>query len=1353
MPARSSMISPLSARHLPAAEASPKSFSLSFAATFSTVAEPHPARRDSEGDVRKPLTPPFSTRASTATLDMRMQDLAAQPEPVPSPTRAFWRPARSPTIRPPPNALLPANLHGRRAHLLLASGADVTGPCEATTRRLPGSSTASLASAHTSGMATTHSSTPPPYALVMDSLVRRYRAEEDRLSQWRQDGGRCRSSAPSRHGAVQLRRRSRGTEKKEWLAQAGSRGSADAALNGHGGRDTDNGPQGALASIVQGLALVRAVQSWWRRGARPRAAGKASKRWHRKTLPVSAAEVSSVGTLRLSATAVATVLSSPAAESAAPRAWMSRAGRTVLECFSQSLSLSSERGKSVVLELLRSADAAQSRSVQSVDHEDAVYDSLNEDQQVRGTRMTEATAAAASADVVAPALSLSWADDNAAVTHPREMVLARDAASGRGGSHQRQPPHAERRASDGGDSDACMTSSTCSSRVSSVCSGDGAGRSSEALGGAERRQEARRVSGRGGEGSSDLSWFGGLRMHRLGSAAASSRDDAEAAFGSAPSLLERSCVRLSRWLRLRRRRRAAKRSQRGAGAWWKPTTAADAEPLDALSGLRYLAAAPPPFSTTAELHRRAAQAAPSPWEAAVPRTQADRGDSDTTLGNEGATPCASAVAAERSPRAPILERLRAVVAAGAAAWNVQQGGVVGPKTSLEVPSSDSEAPVISLAAQRSREHAADLARLTESLTMLTEFDGRAPAGGRDEVRARRANSPKGVTCASLLTENQEQIDAAALSSPSASKATTSALPACSPFRARPLSIVSAGQHRRSYHGDSRNSRDVKPHACGVKDHLHAAEDEAAAGAFRSLLTDTTHTPHNVAVREAYEAIMNEVCTPLARRAVENAIDVSRSAADRALTQWIERRLILELTQSCAREKQVSAEGRQSAAPSATTSQPLVFTGVTQHIRSGVPVSIEHLRLDGSDRQTLESVKARSASDAIAVKFDTSGYDISYRQLSSLDSQSWLNDQVINNYLQLLCVEAEGAAHISFPAAQRRHRIASLGTHFYTTIESELRRRSGGSIDCPPCLPQLDSGSAAFRWLRNRQHLLEPYSPSDPRSVRAVLVPVNIEAQHWALAVFYRADNRWVMYDSMSRSGAARQRGHVIVTHLSHVWRECQRHFGIVHSEGTTATEHSRSSAAPKFSLWASACVVAAPYVPFTDTLGTKRRSTAVSPLDSLEPYHSLDQLHRAAKRVRHQAGLFAEEAAQTALQVVGGGGRTGGIFDTTCSASAAPVLPPPPLPLATVKAIPAGQLSDTEVEWFTGGFDHIPQQANGNDCGVFVCQAAWCVAQGVAVSFAQSDVARLREVILLELFNKQLLRRYPTANTSSSAGV
>ncbi|GET89570.1 sumo1/Ulp2, putative [Leishmania tarentolae] len=1361
------MSSQLSTRYHRVAEgASPNSSSVSFAATADSAVEPRRASQSTSGDALQLIAPSVSSSTSSVMADTEAHDPAAQADLMPSKPNPFGGPMRSPTIQPPPNMVPSEHLRHGHYHQIYRSSASMAAPAQTSAGMLQGPAEASSASTQTSSVATTHSSTPPPHALVMDSLVRRYRAEEDRLNQWRQGGRRACSSAALLLGDVQSRRPLRGTVEGEELAHVGLCRTNGRVPSGHSGKGAESAPRGVLTSVLQHTALVRAVQGWWRsRRELKRMIRKANKGLYPATLSASTSAVASVGTQHPSSSTAEAVQSAaaapPVAQPASSLSWIDTAGRNILGRFTHSLSLSSERAQSVRLELLRPADAAQPHGAHRDYQDDTIDDSTVEGQQAPEAELAETTAEAMPAEVATPLLRSSRMGSDGLLAHLRESAREQTGVGGEGRTLYRHQADDGRRIDGEQDLGTSATSSTRSSRDIRV-----GGRvinvtqNTEAAGDLNYRQEAGHMSRYQRNSSFMSSWMGGVRMPHFGGAAAVSSDAPEDSPRSASRFLARSRVRFARWLRGRRRLEAAKRSLRDVSARPKSTAVAvaDAEHLDASPCAPYSACASPPFSTATEPYECAAGASPSPWEYVLPPMWADGSGSDNMVRNGEATEGATG-AGKGSTRAHILEQVRAAIAAGTAAWSAVQGGLVEQETTSEVQPQGGESPVLSLAARRTREHAVDLARLTESLTTLTQFEVGDPVWSRSGICAYRTNSAEDVKRASRMTVDRQPNLAAVPSPVSVDNVTSSTLPVWSSSCVHTLSIISAGQHRRPYHGNARDTHAAEPRTHAGKPCAHAVRDVATVDAFRSLLTDTTHTPQDVAVRAVYEAIMSEVCVPLVHRDVKHAIDVGHGAADRALTQWIERQLMWELTQPQATKAQATALDHVSAAPSAAMPQPLICTGVMRHIHSGVPVSIEHLRLDDADRQVLESVYARGASNAVAVKFDSGGYEISYRQLASLGPRSWLNDQVINNYLELLCLEAEGPATASLPAAQCRHRIASLGTHFYTKVESELRQSVGGFNSPSPCLPQLGSRSAVFRWLRQRRHLLEPYNPSDPRSVRAVLVPVNIEAQHWALAVFHCADSRWILYDSMSRSARARQRGALILAHLSHAWRECKRHFGLVGTEGTpaavanAAAQDSPSCAAPQPSAWVSACVVAAPYVPYSDTLSMKGSSTAAPPLDSLKPYDSLEQLHRAAKRLRHQEELFMEQTAHKALQGDSDARGAGSGVDVARTRITAPTPLPSPLSLTAATTLPAEQLSDTEVEWLTGGFDHIPQQANGNDCGVFVCQAAWCVAQGVAVSFTQSDVTRLREVILLELFSKRLLRRYPTSHTSSSSGV
>ncbi|KAK7194343.1 SUMO1/Ulp2 [Novymonas esmeraldas] len=1111
-----------------------------------------------------------------------------------------WGRARSPAIHPPAVSGAAATVSAtvappppprfREAHLLAPSSAQRTAEERG---GQPAPAGASSASADASAAATTHSSTPPSCALVMDSLVRRYHAEEQRLLQWRSGGARGVPSAARRHRGAGGRARPlrRATATASTPAGGCEGGGADASLVG--------GLCSTLVGVAQRTAIVRAVQGWWRgRSALMRLSHTAGKR------PRTAA-----GT----------------ADATASLSWMGRASSRVLGRWPHSLYATTGPGQAAKVRLLRRAsDGTGSRS--DTDAEDSDGE--------------EAPAHAPAVPGAEEGLGTAALRDGAATAH-------------------------------------LSSASSCSSRGSSVGRG-GVG------------PTAGPVTGHRDDGSFTLAWVRGLRVGA--SAAAPSvpagDGDAEDSFRSASRLLSRSRARFARWLRRQERLHTARRSPRGA-------TASPASSTPAASP-----SARPVAPPQSELHRRAAQAALSSWEAPLfdSLARADSGPS-----------------AARPTRAQLLEQLAAAVAAGTAAWRAQH---VREPTPPEPPHGGpaaapaAPAPALSRAEQREREHAEDLVRLTESLAALEQLSRATPlrAVGGDAPNAGAGYCPPSLPPPPPGADASLSHDVAQLH--------------C-------CSVVSAGRHRHHHASAASSSTSA----------AEAHERNSGAEVLRSLVTDTTHTAVDVAVRSAYEAVIADVCTSLARGSVEAALDVSRGAAEHALTQWMERQTLYELTRPQA----------QTAPP------PLLFTGVTRHIHSGVAVSLEHLRLDDADREVLVRLSARCTSDDVAARLDKGGFSLSYRALATLRPGSWLNDEVINTYLQLLCEETGGTtatttsaasvATASSPDAPRRcrHGVASMGTHFYTVVAAEMRRLPGGAEGLPP----LGAGSGVLRWFRNRRHLLEPHDPANnPQSARVVLVPVNIEAEHWALAVLYNAEGRWVLYDSMCRSHHAQRRGAAILAHLSHAWRESQRHFGIVgsvcpSSSSTTAAadaaaDGQTSAAAVSLSPWAAACVIAAPFVPVVDA-SMAARGTAVSPLDSLQPFGSLDEMRRAAKRVRHQEALLAESAPQRCRgeSAVCGAGPDGRAL----------------VPLTAATTLPAGQLSDTEVEWFTGGFHHVPQQANGHDCGVFVCQVAWCVAQGVAVSFTQSDITRVREVMQLELFHKRLLRRYPTSTTSSSASV
>ncbi|XP_039543587.1 sentrin-specific protease 2-like [Pimephales promelas] len=51
----------------------------------------------------------------------------------------------------------------------------------------------------------------------------------------------------------------------------------------------------------------------------------------------------------------------------------------------------------------------------------------------------------------------------------------------------------------------------------------------------------------------------------------------------------------------------------------------------------------------------------------------------------------------------------------------------------------------------------------------------------------------------------------------------------------------------------------------------------------------------------------------------------------------------------------------------------------------------------------------------------------------------------------------------------------------------------------------------------------------------------------------------------------------------------------------------------------------------------------------------------------------------------------------------------------------------------------IPRQANGNDCGVFICKYADFLSQGKPPTFRQFDIPVIRKVMVWEIVHQQIL--------------
>lgn len=490
----------------------------------------------------------------------------------------------------------------------------------------------------------------------------------------------------------------------------------------------------------------------------------------------------------------------------------------------------------------------------------------------------------------------------------------------------------------------------------------------------------------------------------------------------------------------------------------------------------------------------------------------------------------------------------------------------------------------------------------------------------------------------------------------------------------------------------------------------------------SLLTAETHTEQDVRRRQLYNGALHAIVDDAVSALTETLLAQRRAAADRAASEWLYRQIL----RTSDRQLTVSRK------------TPLSFTGIRHHIQSGQAASLDYLVQDDHDTKLLHTVFAQAHSQDSCVHFGGKQHysPMTFAQLATLKPGTWVNDQVINNYLQLLCDTASEQWGMES--------VVSLGTHFYAKVDSELQalmaasgaRRHGSGASGTDELPRLPAQNALLRWLRRRAHILLPYEgrsvvsrsctantstvAAATTSVGTVLVPVNLSGQHWALAAWRKdvrdaacPDGCWFFYDSLaSPSAASHARALRVLRALSHTLSECRRHL------------------CPTAPLKRDAVRlrVAMPY----NCLSPMRHE---SPLDSLYPFEGeVGGGFEAAQRSQQRYDSVRQHRAKRLRSGGSDWGDEGANDSEEWNAD-------------------GWCRQDEIVYWCATGSGKGPQQHNGDDCGIFVCQTAWCISQGLAVSYSHRDAAMLRCVILMELWERRLLQRLPSLHTSSSAAV
>eukprot|EP00796_Vickermania_ingenoplastis_P003960 gene3960-2823_t len=266
---------------------------------------------------------------------------------------------------------------------------------------------------------------------------------------------------------------------------------------------------------------------------------------------------------------------------------------------------------------------------------------------------------------------------------------------------------------------------------------------------------------------------------------------------------------------------------------------------------------------------------------------------------------------------------------------------------------------------------------------------------------------------------------------------------------------------------------------------------SSAGVTSLVVGDTDRRERMGLVRNVFRAAVHHACTKAATEVVKRKFGQLHAVQRRFISEWCRRAVV----KRALRHSEVQC------------------AGILRHIRSGTPVSFNALAMDDEDSAWVKRVQLRGNANVSPPELDLGGLTLTYGQLATLTTpRTWLNDQAINAYLDLLC-RCRCPAESDVSAA----RVASMGTHFFAKVQQELGAERN-------VFPPLRQTSGVLRWLRRRtQVLLPPTSLSmGPNGVEAspacmVLIPVNLDNQHWVLAVWDKLNETFTLYDSLLHS--------------------------------------------------------------------------------------------------------------------------------------------------------------------------------------------------------------------------------------------
>lgn len=662
------------------------------------------------------------------------------------------------------------------------------------------------------------------------------------------------------------------------------------------------------------------------------------------------------------------------------------------------------------------------------------------------------------------------------------------------------------------------------------------------------------------------------------------------------------------------------------------------------------------------------------------------------------------------------------------------------------------------------------------------------------------------------------------------------------------------------------------------------------------------------VRRCYRDVLNTLCKEKVVALVKHQYQRIYDTQTRFLSEVLQSQVLQRMAEQypiLPTTVDGKVDGRNEAC--------VTCAGVLRHIREGIPAPIGFLTMDASDEEWRRKCQhaARTSPGTQPTELFLGGLCVSYGQLSSLITPGdWLNDQVINAYLDLLSRRSRSTRKANGnrreekelagesmnddersenrPKNDRKRRttegtgntkkwehkeigdaetevmekdreVASLGTHFYAKVLTELEKEShtfsdsytstgvlhadlvrsswssgakmslpyrqgsdsttddenrrvepSFSFSTPLSLPPLSKNSGILRWFRRRRYLLLPYrSPSTVAAatlseeeeakeeevysaIRCVLIPVNLSNVHWVLVVWDKERKEFVLYDSMGSDHEHHLEKHYkVVLVLRHVLHACFHHFfessstrPMMETNRSEDTQsHHRTD--PRHAM------------PFTDShfhftggenaLADPRETFFHAEQEMLLSLHGHGTTHRGLyDTVQRTPGPSSNASSRSLWDIsshtlfIAAPLRASGFFasrtppcagrvprrvDTNSGSHAYFSSPSSSLGERTgVNGEEEGngtQICSGVKKEMTDGSKRkerendcvsllhmpshrcAPQQRNGSDCGVFVCLAAWCLAQGVAVTFptSASAISFFRMVMGLELWCNKLLIR------------